>query len=104
MAQRHGRSLGRDHPGRQLVDTASELVERGRERRRGSRAHRIRNRPVQRVERAQFLVGVVAHCDDHVIGAPDVVDKLKKAPPGSASGTVTDPDKMVKVQVAADMK
>jgi cyclophilin family peptidyl-prolyl cis-trans isomerase len=34
----------------------------------------------------------------------DVVDKLKKAPPGSASGTVTDPDKMVKVQVASDIK
>ena len=34
----------------------------------------------------------------------DVVDKLKKAPPGSQGGTVTDPDKMVKVQVAADMK
>lgn len=34
----------------------------------------------------------------------DVVDKLKKAPPGSASGAVTDPDKMVKVQVASDIK
>ena len=33
-----------------------------------------------------------------------VVAKLKKAPPGSGSGTVTDPDKMVKVQVAADIK
>jgi peptidylprolyl isomerase len=39
-----------------------------------------------------------------VIGGMDVVDKLKKAPPGSQSGTVIDPDKMVKVQVAADMK
>ena len=39
-----------------------------------------------------------------VVRGMDVVDKLKKAPPGSASGTVTDPDKMVKVQVAADMK
>jgi peptidylprolyl isomerase len=39
-----------------------------------------------------------------VVQGMDVVDKLKKAPPGSASGTVTDPDKMVKVQVAADMK
>ena len=34
----------------------------------------------------------------------DVVDKLKKAPPGSAGGQVTDPDKMVKVQVASDIK
>ncbi|MGE5158355.1 MAG: peptidylprolyl isomerase [Gemmatimonas sp.] len=39
-----------------------------------------------------------------VVQGMDVVDKLKKAPPGSASGTVVDPDKMVKVQVAADMK
>lgn len=34
----------------------------------------------------------------------DVVDKLKKAPPGSPGGAVTDPDKMVKVQVASDIK
>ena len=34
----------------------------------------------------------------------DVVDKLKKAPPGSSGGAVTDPDKMVKVQVASDIK
>ena len=34
----------------------------------------------------------------------DVVDKLKKAPPGSSGGVVTDPDKMVKVQVASDIK
>jgi peptidylprolyl isomerase len=33
----------------------------------------------------------------------DVVDKLKKAPPGSSGGQVTDPDKMVKVQVATDI-
>jgi peptidylprolyl isomerase len=39
-----------------------------------------------------------------VVQGMDVVDKLKKAPPGSAGGAVTDPDKMVKVQVAADMK
>jgi peptidylprolyl isomerase len=39
-----------------------------------------------------------------VVQGMDVVDKLKKAPLGSPSGTVTDPDKMVKVQVAADMK
>jgi cyclophilin family peptidyl-prolyl cis-trans isomerase len=38
-----------------------------------------------------------------VVQGMDVVDKLKKAPPGSGSGTVTDPDKMVKVQVAADI-
>jgi len=39
-----------------------------------------------------------------VVQGMDVVDKLKKASPGSAGGAVTDPDKMVKVQVAADMK
>ena len=39
-----------------------------------------------------------------VISGMDTVDKLKKAPPGSQSGSVSDPDKMVKVQVAADMK
>ena len=39
-----------------------------------------------------------------VVQGMDVVDKLKKAPPGSSSGTVTDPDKMVKVQVASDIK
>ena len=40
----------------------------------------------------------------NVISGMDVADKLKKAPAGSQSGAVTDPDKMVKVQVAADMK
>jgi len=39
-----------------------------------------------------------------VVAGMDVVDKLKKAPPGSSSGSVTDPDKMVKVQVASDIK
>ena len=39
-----------------------------------------------------------------VVQGMDVVDKLKKAPAGSSSGTVTDPDKMVKVQVASDIK
>ncbi|MBV9260741.1 MAG: peptidylprolyl isomerase [Pseudolabrys sp.] len=39
-----------------------------------------------------------------VVSGMENVDKLKKAPPGSQSGAVTDPDKMLKVQVAADMK
>ena len=39
-----------------------------------------------------------------VVQGMDVVDKLKKAPPGSAGGSVIDPDKMVKVQVASDIK
>lgn len=39
-----------------------------------------------------------------VVSGMDVVDKLKKSPPGSSSGAVTDPDKMVKVQVASDIK
>jgi peptidylprolyl isomerase len=39
-----------------------------------------------------------------VVQGMDVVEKLKKASPGSSGGAVTDPDKMVKVQVASDMK
>jgi peptidylprolyl isomerase len=39
-----------------------------------------------------------------VVSGMDVVDRLKKAPPGSAGGQVSDPDKMIKVQVASDMK
>jgi peptidylprolyl isomerase len=39
-----------------------------------------------------------------VVQGMDVVDKLKKAPAGSSSGSVSDPDKMVKVQVASDIK
>ncbi len=39
-----------------------------------------------------------------VVQGMDVVDKLKKAAPGSAGGAVTDPDRMVKVQVASDIK
>jgi len=39
-----------------------------------------------------------------VVSGMDVIDKLKKAPPGSRGGEVTDPDKMVKVQVASDIK
>ena len=39
-----------------------------------------------------------------VVQGMDVVDKLKKAPAGSQSGAVTDPDRMLKVQVAADIK
>jgi len=39
-----------------------------------------------------------------VVSGMDVVDKIKKAPEGSRSGAVTDPDKMVKVQVASDIK
>ncbi len=39
-----------------------------------------------------------------VVAGMDVVDKIKKAPAGSPSGAVTDPDKMIKVQVASDIK
>jgi uncharacterized caspase-like protein/cyclophilin family peptidyl-prolyl cis-trans isomerase len=39
-----------------------------------------------------------------VVSGMDVIDKLKKAQPGSLGGTVTDPDRMVKVQVASDVK
>lgn len=40
----------------------------------------------------------------NVVSGMDVADKLKKAAPGVQSGAVTDPDKMVKVQVASDIK
>ena len=39
-----------------------------------------------------------------VVQGMDVVDKLKKAASGSPGGAVTDPDKMVKVQLASDIK
>jgi peptidylprolyl isomerase len=52
---------------------------------------------------ASFLNGQYTVIGE-VVSGMDVVDKLKKAPPGSQSGAVTDPDKMVKVQVAADVK
>jgi peptidylprolyl isomerase len=52
---------------------------------------------------ASFLNGKYTVIGE-VASGMDVVDKLKKAPPGSQSGSVTDPDKMVKVQVAADAK
>jgi cyclophilin family peptidyl-prolyl cis-trans isomerase len=52
---------------------------------------------------ASFLNGQYTVIGD-VVSGMDVVDKLKKAPPGSQSGSVADPDKMLKVQVAADMK
>jgi peptidylprolyl isomerase len=39
-----------------------------------------------------------------VVQGMEVVDKLKKAPAGSSGGAVTDPDKMLKVQVASDLK
>ena len=39
-----------------------------------------------------------------VASGMEVVDKIKKAPPGSQSGTVSDPDRMTRVQVAADAR
>src|ERR1700693_4320750 len=38
-----------------------------------------------------------------VVQGMDVVDKLKKAPPGSQGGSVTDPDQMVEVQGASEI-
>ncbi|HVV79965.1 MAG TPA: peptidylprolyl isomerase [Pseudolabrys sp.] len=52
---------------------------------------------------ASFLNGQYTVIGE-VVSGMDVADKLKKAPPGSQSGAVTDPDKMTKVQVASDMK
>ncbi len=52
---------------------------------------------------ASFLDGKYSVVGE-VVSGMDVADKLKKAPPGSQSGAVTNPDKMVKVQVASDIK
>jgi peptidylprolyl isomerase len=54
-------------------------------------------------DEAPFLNKQYTVIGEVVVGM-DVVDKLKKAPPGSSSGSVTDPDRMVKVQVASDIK
>jgi peptidylprolyl isomerase len=52
---------------------------------------------------ASFLDGKYSVVGE-VVSGMEVADKLKKAPAGSQSGAVTNPDKMVKVQVASDMK
>jgi peptidylprolyl isomerase len=52
---------------------------------------------------ASFLNGKYSVVGE-VVSGMDVADKLKKAPPGSAGGAVTNPDKMLKVQVASDIK
>jgi len=39
-----------------------------------------------------------------VIGGMEHVDAIKKAPPGSRSGTVEDPDKIIRMRVKADIK
>jgi cyclophilin family peptidyl-prolyl cis-trans isomerase len=52
---------------------------------------------------ASFLDGKYSVVGE-VVSGMEIADKLKKAPPGSQSGSVTDPDKMVKVQVASDIK
>ncbi len=39
-----------------------------------------------------------------VIEGMDAVDQIKKAPAGSQSGTVDDPDKMIRMRVKADIK
>jgi peptidylprolyl isomerase len=52
---------------------------------------------------ASFLDGKYTVVGE-VVSGMDVAEKLKKAPPGLQSGSVSNPDKMVKVQVAADIK
>jgi peptidylprolyl isomerase len=52
---------------------------------------------------ASFLDGKYSVVGE-VVSGMDVADKLKRAPPGSQSGAVSNPDKMVKVQVASDIK
>jgi peptidylprolyl isomerase len=39
-----------------------------------------------------------------VASGMEVVDKIKKAPPGDSSGTVVNPDRMTRVQVASDAR
>ncbi|HJZ44351.1 MAG TPA: peptidylprolyl isomerase, partial [Hyphomicrobiaceae bacterium] len=39
-----------------------------------------------------------------VIEGMENVDAIKKAPPGDQSGTVEDPDKILRLRVAADVK
>ena len=39
-----------------------------------------------------------------VVEGMDYVDKIKKAPPRSRSGTVKDPDRIVRMRMAADVK
>ncbi len=39
-----------------------------------------------------------------VIDGMDAVDRIKKAPAGSQSGTVDDPDKIIRMRVQADIK
>ena len=52
---------------------------------------------------ASFLNGKYSVIGE-VVSGMDVVDKLKKAAPGAEGGIVVGPDKMVKAQVAADVK
>ena len=39
-----------------------------------------------------------------VVEGMDYVDKIKKAPPNSRSGTVDEPDSIVRMRMAADVK
>lgn len=39
-----------------------------------------------------------------VVDGMDAIDSIKKAPPGSQSGTVSDPDKIVSMKVQADVQ
>jgi peptidylprolyl isomerase len=39
-----------------------------------------------------------------VVSGMEAVDKIKKAPPSDRSGTVVNPDRMTRVQVAADAR
>jgi peptidylprolyl isomerase len=52
---------------------------------------------------ASFLNGQYTVIGEVAAGM-EVVDKIKKAPPGDRGGTVVDPDRMTRVQVAADAR
>ncbi len=52
---------------------------------------------------AQFLDGLYTVWG-RVIGGMENVDKIKKAPDSDRSGTVEDPDKIVRMRVKADIK
>ena len=90
-----------------LKQEFSNVPVQARHRRHGAARRQRRHRQLavlHHVRREQASLNGQYTVIGDVVSGMDVVDKLKKAPPGSAGGAVTDPDKMVKVQVASDVK
>jgi peptidylprolyl isomerase len=55
------------------------------------------------LDEASFLNGQYTVVGE-VVSGMEAVDKIKKAPPSDRSGTVVNPDRMTRVQVAADAR